>query len=576
MPQALAIELTDVEAKLVQLSVSKKAAVVLEKAARVSFPEGEKTEETIAERAQLIRAALKSGGFHTSAPACLVVPKQSATVRRVRLPSNDPNEIASMAAFEAEKIIPFNVERHIISTAMIGDRELEGSDVLITAVDKPVMEQWLAHCAGTNVEFITADVSTLGLVHALVQVPGAPMEGCVGIVHIGEIHTEITLLLDGEIATTRSVMHGLRTLTKALKRDFRLERDLVLSELRRLSVLEPDDWVPDGVAPKPERNPEETREAIDLTNTESSGAVRVEEATALRTQAAGKHVRDWTQKLVVNIQRTYEFGAREYALPSMTRIYLAGEGLLLGSLDEALQLNLGVEVQPLDLASSAKLAPKAVVDKELLPIFAPAYGAALRVAREEHEFHINLLPPEMIARQIRSERRLQWVITSCIAAVALAIGFYWYATRASLLAEQRDLYQSHIAELGEIISGLEDMSNRMEIIQRIRSERAGALDILEAISEYEKIGPVTQQGRLVLLSVDFQLGTEVMISGKALSIEDVNDFIRYLAALRKNDQPIFRSVDQQSVDPTTLPRRDQTIYRFQILARMATEGSTAR
>ena len=47
-------------------------------------------------------------------------------------------------------------------------------------------------------------------------------------------------------------------------------------------------------------------------------------------------------------------------------------------------------------------------------------------------------------------------------------------------------------------------------------------------------------------------------------------------AARKNDQPIFRSVDQQSVDPTTLPRRDQTIYRFQILARMATEGSTAR
>ncbi len=569
MSQALAIELTDVEAKLLQLTVSKKGSVSLERAVRVVFPEGERTEEAVTERAKLIRAALKSGGFNTSAPACVVVPKQSATVRRVRLPSNEPREIAAMAAFEAEKIIPFNVERHIISTAMLADRELEGSDVLITAVDAPVMEQWLAHASGSGIEFGSADVSSLGTVYALREEEDlSKSEGCIAIVHVGEIHSEITLICEGELVTTRSVMHGLRTLCRILRKDFRLERELEIPELNRLNVLEPDEWVPDGVARQALRDPDGTREAIDLSSVEDAGGVRVEEATALRTQTAGKHVREWVQKLVVNFQRTYEFGTREYALPAMSRIYLGGEGLLLAALDEALQLNLGVEVRAFNPAAKAAKAPKAVLDEVLLPIFAPAFGSALRLAREEHETHINLLPSEMIARQIRSERRLQTVITACIAAVALAMGFYWYGTRASLMSQQLGAYNAHVTELGGLVSELDDMSKRMDIIQGIRSERAGALDILDAISNYPGIGPVTQNGKLVLVSLDFQMGNEVLLRGETLSIEDVNDFIRYLAALRKNGEPVFRAVDQQSVDPTTLPRRDRTIYRFQVLARL--------
>jgi len=136
------------------------------------------------------------------------------------------------------------------------------------------------------------------------------------------------------------------------------------------------------------------------------------------------------------------------------------------------------------------------------------------------------------------------------------------------MSQQLGAYSAHVTELGGLVSELDDMSKRMEIIQGIRSERAGALDILDAISSYPGMGPVTQNGKLVLVSLDFQMGNEVLIRGETLSIEDVNDFIRYLAALKKNDEPIFRAVDQQSVDPTTLPRRDRTIYRFQILARL--------
>lgn len=561
MPHYLGLELTDVDVRAVVLSATRKAAPEVVRAFRVALDDVPRdAENAAAERGRRLRDALRDKAVPAGATTAIVVPKQSATVRRVRLPSVDPDELASMAAFEAEKIIPFNVERHIVSQCITRQHEIEGSDVLLAAIDGEVMQGWIDPLTAARLEPVAADVSSLALAYARLNAPDGEAlgKGCVALLHIGVLHTDITILLEGEVVTTRSVTHGVRNLANDLKGAWGLEGDLGLADLAVLDVRTPETYRPEGIA----------GEAAAGTPADGS-PVPVIVSMDRRLETSVGIVRGWIQKLLTNIQRTYEFALREYSLPAVDHLHLSGDGALLRGLGETLTSNLGVPVEVFSPLANAKRAAGATVDEALLPCFAVAYGAALRLAREEQGNHINVLPPEMISRQVASQQRLQYVVTGCIALVAIVMLGVWWFARREVDTRSAELYAAYIEEMEPLAREVGDKQRRMEIIADIRSDKTGALDILEAISTYADIGPTTRNGRLTLKEFTFTIDEEVRIAGDALTPEDVNKFVLYLEGLRKpNGNKFFVAVDSQGVTPGTLPRRDTPIYSFQLVGRL--------
>lgn len=558
MPLYLGLELTDVDIRAVVLAATRKTAPELVRAFRIALDDVPRDgENAAAERGRRLRDALREKAVPASVATAIVVPKQSATVRRVRLPSNDPEELASMAAFEAEKIIPFNVERHIVSQCITRQHEIEGSDVLLAAIDGEVMQGWLDPIVAARIEPLSADVSSLALAYARLNAPDseALRKGCAALLHIGLLHTDITILLEGEVVTTRSVTHGVRNLAMELKAAWGLDHDLALADLATLDLRHPEAFKPAGVVAEPNGASSDPSSLVVL-----NADRRVETSAGI--------VKAWMQKLLSNIQRTYEFALREYSLPAVDHLHVSGDGVLLRGLGETLTANLGVPTEEFAPLAGMKREAGATVDDALLPCFTVAYGAALRIARDEQAAHINLLPPEMISRQVASQQRLQFVVTGCIALVALVMVGLWFFARSEVDNASAKLYESYIAEMEPLTREVGDKQRRMEIIADIRSDKTGALDIIEAISTYPDIGPTTRGGRLTLKEFTFTIDEEVRIAGDALTPEDVNKFVLYLQNLKKAKGNMFVTVDSQGVTPGSLPRRDTPIYSFQLVGKL--------
>ncbi|MCB2154241.1 pilus assembly protein PilM [bacterium] len=559
MPRAIAIELSEADAKVLQLRHQKKKGMRLERILRVSFEGIERGEEATEQRGARLRDALKSLRL-SSAPISLVIPKQSTTVRKVHLPSTEPSEIASMAHFEAEKFIPFNVERHIIGHQVMETKGLEGSEVMLAAVDEEVMQQWynVTHAAGLDPSF--GDVSTLAQTYGfLAGSTEDDLKGTVALVNIGIVHTDITLLRDGEIVTTRSMMHGLQNLLRELGEAFHLDRPLHIEELKNLNVLEPDGFrLPTPAAPSVGTEDQPTDEELQVI-----GPGERENGTT----NVGDRVRGWVQKLIINLQRTYEFALREFSVPSVERVCISGEGTILDGIEHALVLHLGVSVSFYNPLEKIERDAKAEIDPELLPAFAAVYGAARRLALEEEDSGINLLPQSVMEAQEQSERRFQLIISGTMVVIACVMGFLLYSAGAEHRTLKAERFEEDIDKINVVLSDVDDMRQRLDFLKGNYSDRSRAMDILEAISAYPQIGP-QPRGRLTLDEFQFKLGDEVQIDGTAMSIEDINKFLVYLQKQENESGPLFTSADTRNQNTTTLPGRNQAVYQFQIVGRM--------
>lgn len=569
MPKTAAIEITEHDAKVVQLLLPKKGDVQLEHAFRVGFEDLPRGEEGQAPRSQRLKEALKQHHIATERVS-LVVPKQSATVRKVRLPSSDPQELASMAAFEAEKIIPFNVERHIISHSLLRQHEIEGSDVLIAAVDEPVMQQWYGIAKHAGVEPVTSVVSALAEGYGLFrELDEKERKRSFALLQVGAVHTDISLYSEGVLVTTRSVMHGARNLLADIQTALHQDKPMALEELAKVNVLDPAASRISGLraAPRPQPVPvpdPNDSAAFEILPADAEENGRDEFANALKR---------WMGKIATNLQRTYEFALREYSPRPIEKVYVTGEGALLEGITEGLTNVLGIPVERYNPLAEMPRAPKAAVDEAILPAFGTAYGAALELGLEDAADTINLLPPSVLEARRRSELRLHYFATGTMAVIALVIFFFWFDLQGNIKAEQIDRYTAFKQDLDVMVQETSDMKKRMEIIRNIRSQRAGALQILDSLSRYEPIETETRGGRITLDSFSFAINEDVRLTGQALETDDLNRFVQFLREMRGADGAlIFQGVDITSQEPRELAGRNRTVYRFDIKATLRSRG----
>lgn len=554
MPRFTVLELTDADLKVLQATWRKKEGFAIDRVLTVDFGDLPRDESGDAARAERIREKLK--GLEGSGPTetALLVPKQHCVARLVRLPSHDPSEIAEMARFEAEKFIPFNVEQHIIAHEIVRTDELNGSDVFLAAVDGPYMARCVETAAATGFDPLFANVTAVSLAQgALEACPGLGAEEPVSIVHIGRVHVEVATIHQGLVVTMRAFNHGLEALAKAVGEKapmtdgtdgLRAARKVHPHDLLRLDFRDPDAFerVLNPGAPETGRTP------------------------------AGEAARRWLAVLATNFRRNHEFAQRERPVPTIRKILVCGDGAEITFLPEAVGIALGVDVELFDpLRALPRTAGfQAARPTQFLP-FAPAYGALQRL-REMAELEdkapprVNLLPPAVIERQAAQQRRLLLMITATLLIVAGALGSLLYLSESSLRRKKEESFVEAIRLMRPHVEQIAEKRRKVQIIERIRAERSSALALLNRISAYPMVRPVPEGGTLTLSDFRFEAGKDVTISGKALSIEDINAFVAYLRSIKDGQKPFFADVRATQQTPTRLAGRDQQMYDFKIVA----------
>ncbi|MCC5875090.1 MAG: pilus assembly protein PilM [Candidatus Sumerlaeia bacterium] len=570
MPKFTVVELSETEAKVFQASRARKGVIVVEGAHVVDFSDLDREETGMIERAVRLRECFRKNRI-SQGEGGVLIQKQNSIARTAILPSGNPSELEEMARFEAEKFIPFNAERHIISHGILHLDEVNGSHVLLTAVDSPVMDQSLAMIKDSPIDPLVAEVTSVALARAFAyflpenEKPPSKEEGegsgsqephATILMNIGLGQTDMNILDGKMLMTSRSLGAGMTKLLRDLQKAMHLEREITVADLAELDLNNPDDFLLDG------------------------GTTRESDENISQTKVGDK-VRQWLGQLVRFLRQTYEYASREHEIPTKTRIYLCGDATRIPGLAETLGPMVGVEVHIFNPLEKLERNPKATINEDSLAGMVNCLGCAIRLFEEEEDSsaaidRANLLPTEVIEARAANERKILLVLSAVMVLITGAVIYLAWDERLAHAAELEVSYRNHNRAMAPLVEQIEQKRTQLEIIESIRTGRAPALYILDQITTFPGIGSTLDGGRLVLTEFRYTPRDEVILAGDALSVEDIGAFSRFLEDLDYNGAAVFDNVGIPANQSRELSRGRGNVWTFSMTASLQTSGEEPR
>ncbi|NQU44982.1 pilus assembly protein PilM [bacterium] len=483
---------------------------------------GEKTHSAAAvqRNGSAIRQALKTINTKTR-EALVVIPKQWVTLRIVTLPSDDPAELAEMAQFEAERHIPFNVERHIVSHHILRREGLKGSQVLFAAVDGPRAQDIIDLLNSAGVRVTSLEVSTTVLANALRHSGAWNPETHPTVIHIniGHAATDLTVLHEGLPIFPRSVPLGIDKLMAA---DGAQPFSPTLDDLKKIRLL----------------GEEENGQAAEVHDLD------VEEKAAPALPSGAK----WANSLVKAISQTHDFARRESECERISQVFISGIGAHLPDLARLFNDRLGTE--PVELKAFAEGLEVDEAANLEFPPSAYVMGAGA-VAREidSDAIRINLLPPSYLLRRVQARRHRSLAMTAALAILVIVVialyAFQFLAMKERELTEVQKVLRKSSQREKEVLY----RKNVVTILARHASAEGSALAILNDMSGWQDLFNSGDM-RVTVRSFGYAADSGLKIEGSALSYEDLNRFTS-----RLEESGHFNSVMIQStrVEDRPLP-----------------------
>lgn len=497
----------------------------------VTFPETEGTDpaKISKEKGDVLKNALKEHKIKTG-DSILVLPKHNVTMRHVFLPSVEQDELKQMARFEAEKHIPFNAERHIISHYVMRKDGVTGSHVLISASDSPMVEEPLSILNAAGVDVNKATVSTLGLYNLFkAGYEDVSEQSTITLLHIGMQYIEMVVIHEGMLIFARSTSNAIEKLFTQINETGDSPRKVNDGDIEKIDLMNPGEFFGNA-----------GRKSLEQDVQSEDDIVFQNEQKDKTPSPKVKIVEKWKERLLHSIRTTYDFARREYDLPQMDRIYVSGEGAHFENITEFLNTSINIEADKLKMPES--LSESAVVPGR----YYPEIGSGLEYFKEDIE-KINLLPPSYIEKKEAREKRQSYVSLAVMIAGVLILGFTFYRSYISKQEKLTRWYEKRINTIGPEVKNLTEMQNKIGVIRRYVKDPRNALAILNTLSNWDYI-----PDRVTLMDFKYSKDETVEISGHAFTIKDLNQFIADL-----ENSGYFTKVDIRQRPWVNLPNNRQ-------------------
>lgn len=435
--------------------------------------------------------------------AQLALPSQQAAIHQVTLPSTDPEELKSMARFEAERNIPFNAERHCIGHQALGEGGVSGTPVLLASADGPHVERAVQAAVEAKLHISGLNVASMCAMNALFHAnEEIARNKTVALISIGLHAIDLLFSVHGRIVFSRSIPLGL----VALIRDW---------SAPGMPGIEVDRAKAATVA--------KMIDMMDLEKNYSEGGLKT-----AASKAQGDAARAWAQRVILELRRSYDFARREMRCPPIEAIMLTGEGAILRNLPQYLYVNLNVEVS---IVNPIATLPKADL-KNLafggLELTAP-FGAAIQ-GEIDRSYQLDLTPATYY-RQVERRRLVRNLVTTGLLAVVTsglgAASYLELKDNRSLVAQD---YREANDELAPIVRDLREKEKQFSILQAFFDDPSGALPLLNHLAGYP--GFATDQ--IAIREIKFDKAQdrpgEAVVRGYAKTNEDLTAFYDYLNA----------------------------------------------
>lgn len=579
------IEFSETECKIAVLDSGRGGKLTVKALKTVGMPHADELAVRITERSQILREALKSLKPGASS-AIVVIPKSFVMVRTVTLPSDVESELESMARFEAERKIPVNPERHIVDHFTLNKRGVNGSQVLICAVDQPIAQEYLDTCIRAGIKVDSIGVSSVGVFNAFALSESTVADqGTVALLNLGHDNIDLIIVQEGTIVFARGSNLSLARLMSEISQ-IDPSRTLSGEDLPALDALEPHLFFQGSVvadrivdydalvepAPLPAPVPPSPRDEFSsglYPSVPDDGAnfevvalplppppppvEEVKSPSVLATTAFS----GWLLKVLQEVRKTYEFANREFQCPMISHIYLSGEGSRIRNISQYFRTNFGIDCSLLDPMKSAEISGKAA--KAEAAAHGADYAAAIGAASvgAPRAVTIDLVPRTHVAGLASRRQQRSYMVTGLLALVALTMAYMYtsemFNSRRALLEEYTEKNREDKARVTDLAA----KKDRLRIIRENVADDQGALDVLEKISTLEFV-----PSKVALTSFEYKKADRVRLSGHARALPDANALA---AELRKTNYFEDAKVEDP-VSEKLRNRGDTEVLSFSITA----------
>jgi type IV pilus assembly protein PilM len=325
--------------KMVEAGVDKAGCHLL-KAGILPLPPGAVQNNMVVEGrlvAEAIRKLIQEHGV-SSSKVISAVPGRAVIIKKIQMPRQDEDELEANVEFEANKLVPENLENVNLDYQVLG--YLEGGnkmEVLLVAVKKEIVNSFadVIEAAGLTPAIIDVDYFAMESMYETNYEPHTAGEA-IALIHIGARYTSINVLSNGISTFTGDLPVGGQEFTDSLRRAMQIS--------------------------------DEEAETLKI-----AGQLNGNKGTDLEAQ-----LRPAAQSLAEEIQRTLSLYGALASEEGIRNIYLTGGGAKVVGLTSVMKERLGVPVQLAEPFRNFQVSKH--LDRADLADVAPLLGVAAGLA----------------------------------------------------------------------------------------------------------------------------------------------------------------------------------------------------
>lgn len=460
----------------------------------------------------------------------IALTKERAILRTAALPTRDPAELRQMARFEAERHLPFHAERHCVSHHVIGQDEVDGSRVLLAAIDGPIVEEALGAVVTAGQVPNGVTLSSIALQEAAGHSRGEALgERPYAVISVGLDLLDIVYAVQRRILYARTVPIHLRAL---------LER-----------------WM--GRTDQADAGPVDTARLataarmIDLREAADTGAFRAQSVDDRKNREA---LVEWLDRLLRELRTTHDYAQREVQCPEPEHILLTGEGALLRNLAAVLDERLGLAVEPFNPAAQM---PGAADQQMPFEGHEHTIGLGAALGRLAEPPSAIDLTPVAYYRNLARRRTIRRVATTGVLALAtLVLGLITLGHHQQISARATAEYEAINDQMRPRYREIREMDTKLRIINGYLEDKNNALAVFDVLARATVV-----PREVGLVRIEYVKNDVFSIEGQAQTVKNINDL---MAHLRQSGH--FEEILQTRQEPGELYR--QPLYNFRLECRM--------
>ncbi len=265
----------------------------------------------------------------------------SVILKKISLPVMTHDELEESIHWEAEQYIPFDINDVHLDVAILNEHNEQGQmDVLLVAAKKDMIQEYTNVVEEAGLKPMVVDVDSFALQNAFEVNYDIPMGETVALVNVGASVVNINCLHSRVSAFTRDISQGGHYYTEEIQKQLNVSY--------------------------------EEAEALKMGG--------LNEVDAVVPQEVERVMRDVSESIANDVQRSLDFFAATSATANIRKIYVAGGCAHVPALSRSIEEKTGVSVGILNPFEQLDLSK--IEDEKLIRSFAPAatvsVGLALR------------------------------------------------------------------------------------------------------------------------------------------------------------------------------------------------------